>query len=79
MAALCVQFENAGERPLIFVCHSLGGIIVKRVFNLLSLAGQYLISEVGLGLLRQQDIGKHPTPSFDFRLNVWHSLPRYAP
>jgi hypothetical protein len=25
------QLEGAAERPIIFLCHSLGGIIVKRV------------------------------------------------
>lgn len=26
-----LQLEGAPERPIIFICHSLGGIIVKRV------------------------------------------------
>ncbi len=26
-----VQLDNATQRPIVFICHSLGGIIVKRV------------------------------------------------
>lgn len=32
------ELENAAERPIIFICYSLGGIIVKRV-SLLRLSG----------------------------------------
>ena len=27
------ELEDAVERPIIFLCHSLGGIVVKRVFH----------------------------------------------
>ncbi|CAG7940151.1 unnamed protein product [Penicillium nalgiovense] len=32
--AFKLQFEDATERPIIFICHSLGGIIVKRALSL---------------------------------------------
>lgn len=31
MSVNCTQLEDANNRPIIFLCHSLGGIIVKRV------------------------------------------------
>lgn len=40
------QLENAMERPIVFICHSLGGIIVKRVRHLNSGPELLLITDL---------------------------------
>ena len=42
------------QRPIIFICHSLGGIIVKRVRRLYHLEAKGL-TIAGIGVIRKPD------------------------
>lgn len=74
------QLEGAVNRPIIFVCHSLGGIVVKRVM-MLRLIGRpeaYLVL-LGSGILSQQDQQADSTFALYLCVDLCSPFFRYTP
>ena len=73
------ELEDAVERPIIFICHSLGGIIVKRVSppRISRAPSHHTHRPAGAGLLRQPYQQTSSTPPFHLHLHLCRPLPRH--
>lgn len=77
------QMRKMTERPIIFIAHSLGGLVVKRVSILIrhytGIAIADILLHLGIDILSRRQ-GPQDRPSARFlRLHSWCLVPRHPP
>lgn len=73
---ICLKSELTNKKPIIFVAHSLGGIIVKDVHNRILLCRSYADGSLDFTTLEDE-----PCPGTEYHLRLYgsHYIPRHSP